>query len=313
MKRLIILIMTVIFLAACGSAYDDLLTEANEAMEEQDYKNAKKLYELALSEDAAGTEAKDMLALLEAYEELIDLQEDSEWEKAFDQANSLLKNSVITSALKDDVKDILTDVEEMKDEEEEMLAEIKAITKLLQQNNVDDAYSKIDLLDEDFASAKVTEAWESMDDALQDAEKRVSEKEELELAAAEEAAKKEEEIKRKEEEAAKRREAEVAASQSQYSKYIQKADNLDAETSYGNGGAYYTQWDNLLNEVWGSLRNTMDSSSFESLKKEQNEWIREKDGRYNDSKDIGNESKGKDRLTFDTRERTYYIINNYMY
>src|SRR5699024_2362501 len=223
----------------------------------------------------------------------------------------LLKNSAITSALKDDVKDILTDVEEMKNEEEEILAEIKAITKLLQQNNVDDAHSKIDLLDEDFASAKVKEAWETMDDALQDAEKRVSEKEELELAAAEEAAKKEEILKQKEAEAEKRQK--TAASQSQYSKYIQKADNLEDETSYGNGGAYYTQWDNLLNEVWGSLRNTMNSSSFESLKKQQNEWIKEKDGRYNDAKNIGNESKGKDRLTFDTKERTYYLIENYMY
>src|SRR5699024_8722570 len=165
--------MTVFLLAACGSAYDDLLKEANEAMEEQDYKNAQKLYELAIAEDASGTEANDMLHLLEDYEELIELQENSEWESAFDQANSLLKNSAITSALKDDVKDILTDVEEMKNEEEEILAEIKAITKLLQQNNVDDAYSKIDLLDEDFASAKVTEAWESMDDALRSEERRV--------------------------------------------------------------------------------------------------------------------------------------------
>lgn len=313
MKRIMILLMTVFFLAACGSAYNDLLKEANEAMEEQDYKNAKKLYELAIAEDAAGTEANEMLRLLEDYEELMELQEDSEWEKAFDQANSLLKNSAITSALKDDVKDVLTDVEEMKDEEEELLAEIKAITKLLQQNNVDDAYAKIDLLDEDFASVKVAEAWEKMDDALQDTEKRVSEKEALELAAAEDAAKKEEEIKRKEAEAAKRREAEVVASQSQYSKYIQKANNLEAETSYGNGGAYYTQWDNLLNEVWDSLRNTMDSSDFESLKKHQNDWIKEKDGRYNDAKNIGNESKGKDRLTFDTKERTYYLIENYMY
>lgn len=302
-KRVLILLMTVFLLAACGSVYDDLVSEANEAMEQEDYKNAKKLLELALAEEPSGKDANDMLGLLEGYDELLDLQAAGEWEKAFDRSNNLLKNNAIPAPLKKELKEILANVEEMKDEEEEILVEIKAITKLLQQNNVDDAYKKIDLLDRDFTSAKVTEAFDAMEDALQDAEKRVSEKEELELAAKEKEAR---------QEAEKKAQAAASQSQSQYDRYIEKASNLDSRTGYADDGAYYTEWDNLLNEVWGALRNTMDSSSFEALRKRQNEWIKEKDGRYNNGKSNGNEAAAKDRLMSDTKERTYYLINNYM-
>ena len=98
---------------------------------------------------------------------------------------------------------------------------------------------------------------------LEMAEKRVAEKEE-----------KEAEKKRLEE----KTKQQAAKENSLKEKYLQKADNLDNEIMNeakklfahdlqpGFYGQYYSEWDNLLNEVWGELKTTMPKNAFEKLK-----------------------------------------------
>jgi len=99
--------------------------------------------------------------------------------------------------------------------------------------------------------------------------------------------------------------------------YLSKARELDAridkkhngDVGIGVYGDYFDDWDGLLNEVWNELEDTMPKDEFEDLKQDQRAWVKEKDAHY---EKWSNEIDAKDVLTNTTRERTYYLIENYM-
>ncbi|MEK4566434.1 lysozyme inhibitor LprI family protein [Alkalihalobacillus sp. FSL R5-0424] len=77
---------------------------------------------------------------------------------------------------------------------------------------------------------------------------------------------------------------------------------------------YFQEWDELLNEVWGVLENQMPPEAFEALKESQVEWIDKKEAHFAEMpSDVAVErEKGMDYLTFETMNRTYYLIYNYL-
>ncbi|WP_037342174.1 TcaA second domain-containing protein [Salinicoccus luteus] len=108
--------------------------------------------------------------------------------------------------------------------------------------------------------------------------------------------------------------------------YLDKANNLEDEilreaqslyahdVPHGFYGQYYEEWDALLNEVWGVLRDTLPNDDFEILKAEQIEWIEFKEGNYGE---ISNEpasarTQNHDDLTYETQDRTYYLIERHI-
>ncbi|WP_404455195.1 lysozyme inhibitor LprI family protein [Oceanobacillus kapialis] len=99
--------------------------------------------------------------------------------------------------------------------------------------------------------------------------------------------------------------------------YVQKAKMLDEEIEQihngpapvGVYGDYLEDWDGLLNEVWGVLADTMPEEQFEQLKQDQIKWVQEKNADFEKAR---GEIDAKDRLTNTTRERTYYLIENYL-
>lgn len=108
--------------------------------------------------------------------------------------------------------------------------------------------------------------------------------------------------------------------------YLLKADKLDEsiiseakklfEHDMQNGfyGQYYGEWDALLNEVWGELKSTMPQSDFESLKTDQTEWIKMKEQNFAErpKEPASERAAGMDYLAFETKDRTYYLIDNYL-
>ena len=108
--------------------------------------------------------------------------------------------------------------------------------------------------------------------------------------------------------------------------YLQKADNLDDEImseakklfaqdiQSGFYGQYYSEWDALLNEVWGELKSTMPQSDFENLKTDQTEWIEMKEQNFAErpKEPASERAAGMDYLAFETKDRTYYLIQNYL-
>lgn len=109
-------------------------------------------------------------------------------------------------------------------------------------------------------------------------------------------------------------------------KYLQKADNLEAEIieeakkvfahdmEPGFYGQYNEDWDNLLNEVWGILKNSTPKSEFKKLQSDQRKWIQMKENNFAKMSDetASERAVGMDYLTTETKDRTYYLIENYM-
>ncbi len=108
--------------------------------------------------------------------------------------------------------------------------------------------------------------------------------------------------------------------------YLQMADDLEDgimreakelfahDMQAGFYGEFYSEWDSLLNEVWGVLNDTMPQNEMEKLKSEQIDWIEMKEHNFAEIPDepASERARGIDYLAFETKERTYYLIENYM-
>lgn len=311
MKRIFLLLAVIAVLIGCSSAYKENVAEAEAALEIGEFENALKYYNFALDEKTDSSEVKDMIALLNDYDTLQKKIENFEWTEAFDLANDILKNDAIVPSLQKEVKELLTTIEEEKEKEAQITSELKKIEKLINNDNVEKAYSELIELESKIKSNAFNSELDDLYNKLEMAEKRVAEKEE-----------KEAEKKRLEEKTKQQATKEISLKE----KYLQKADNLDNEIMNeakklfahdlqpGFYGQYYSEWDNLLNEVWGELKTTMPKNAFEKLKSEQNEWIKMKEKNFDEHPDeiASARATGMDYLAFETKDRTYYLIKNYM-
>lgn len=315
MKRIFLLFTMISLLIGCSSAYNENITEAETALESGDFEKALEFYNLALEEKKDSTEVKDIIALLNDYETLQGKIENDEWTEALDLANNMLKNDDIVPSLQKEVKELLTTIEAEKEKEEQIASELKKVEKLIKDEDVEKASSKLNELENEIRSNALKSEIEDLHNKLKVAEKRVAEKERK-------AKEKEAEKKRLEEEAKQK----AAKASNLKEKYLQRANELDyaiakqASELYGNNppsgfyGQYNEDWDGLLNEVWGVLKDTLPADEFEALKAEQNQWINKKDQRFSELPEdtAVDRAAGVDFLTNLTEERTFYLIANYM-
>lgn len=77
----------------------------------------------------------------------------------------------------------------------------------------------------------------------------------------------------------------------------------------------YSDWDNLLNQIWGTLKEQLPTSVMRNLTTEQKSWIKQKEARAKElSSQPGTISliESASYLAETTKERCYYLVNNYM-
>lgn len=266
MKRIFLLLAIISILIGCSSAYKEHIAEAEAAIENADFENALTYYNAALEEDADSSEAKNMIALLNDYETILEKMADFEWTEAFDLANDTLKNDEIVPSLQKEVKELLTTIEEEKENEELIASELKTIDKLINKDQVEKANSKLSEIDEDIQSNALNAEVDELHNKLAKTEERIADKERKE---------KEAEKERLEEEE-KQRAAEAKGLQKTY---LQKADDLEDKIIRELQEAYpgiqdmdilfYSQydseWNDLLNEVWSVLEESLPKDDFEHL------------------------------------------------
>ncbi|MGL5417797.1 MAG: lysozyme inhibitor LprI family protein [Clostridium sp.] len=72
----------------------------------------------------------------------------------------------------------------------------------------------------------------------------------------------------------------------------------------------YQMWNKELNKIWGVLRDKLPQSEMASLTKNEQNWIQQK-SKYDAGYNSGNEEATK-ALYQMTKERCYYLVNNYM-
>ncbi|MFD1708797.1 lysozyme inhibitor LprI family protein [Siminovitchia sediminis] len=310
---MILLLGMVCILAGCSSAHKEMVAEAEAALESGDFEDALKFYHRALEEKSDSSEVQDMIALLNDYETLQEKMESLEWTEAFDLAKDMLKNDEMSPSLQKELKKLLTTIEEEKDREEQVAGELKNIEKLIHHDDVEQASSKLNEIENKIQSNAFDSELEDLYQQLKVAETRLAEKARLEK-----------EVERMRVEA----EAKQHAAQANILKnnYRQKADNLESkiqreakklfahDIAQGFYGQYYNEWDQLLNEVWGVLKDTMPKNEFEKLKSEQIAWIQMKEKNFAEIPDepASSRAMGMDYLASVTAERTYYLIENYM-
>ncbi|MGL4847439.1 MAG: lysozyme inhibitor LprI family protein [Clostridium sp.] len=72
----------------------------------------------------------------------------------------------------------------------------------------------------------------------------------------------------------------------------------------------YQMWNKELNKIWGVLRDNLPQSEMASLTKDEQNWIQQK-SQYDTGYRAGNQEATK-ALYQMTKERCYYLVNNYM-
>lgn len=113
-----------------------------------------------------------------------------------------------------------------------------------------------------------------------------------------------------------------------HTQYLNKAEQLDQnitdeakqtfagqhDVQAGFHGQYYSDWDDLLNDIWKQLKAQMPDNEFEQLKANQIEWIKQKEQGFKDYPDntASSRAMGMDFLTFETKDRVFYLIENYL-
>ncbi|MEC5423323.1 lysozyme inhibitor LprI family protein [Virgibacillus sp. C22-A2] len=111
-------------------------------------------------------------------------------------------------------------------------------------------------------------------------------------------------------------------------KYLRESDGLEGKImkklkeSYphaqdmrsGFYGQYYGEWDDLLQNVWDELEDTIPKKAFEKLKTEQIKWIEMKELAFGEMSDetASARAEGMDYLAFETKDRIYYLVENYL-
>lgn len=324
MKRISLLLTIIFILVGCSSAYDEHVSKAEAALENGDFENALQFYNLALLEEN-NPEAKDRADLLNDYDTLQKTIENEEWAEASELAETMLNHDAIFSSLQEKIEEETPTIEEELEQEEQLASELKTIEDLIQDENVEEASAQLSEIESSIKSEDQQDQLDELSGDLEEVEKRIAEKEQEIDEAEQQIAEKEQQEKELEVEK-QRLEEQAAASTSLQETYLQKAAVLDAEIIEEATrlelqdlvpefyGQYYTDWDELLNEVWGVLGDTMSSSEFETLKAEQNEWIQMKEQTVEEMpKDSALErEQGMGYLAFETQDRTYYLIENYM-
>ncbi|WP_455539675.1 lysozyme inhibitor LprI family protein [Terrisporobacter sp.] len=98
-------------------------------------------------------------------------------------------------------------------------------------------------------------------------------------------------------------------------KYYYLDELKDIETKYDNVGydlsideQAYSDWDNALNQIWATLKNQLPVGVMHNLTVEQKFWIKQKEAKAN----ALSIDERINYLVEATKERCYYLVNNYV-
>lgn len=114
-----------------------------------------------------------------------------------------------------------------------------------------------------------------------------------------------------------------SSKKSEYTRKLEKVNNQVNDMSVSGSTAQmedalaeqYSKWDDLLNDIYGALKNQLSSEDMASLKKEQRAWIKTRDNKAEEASSGGGT---KARLEYTsslmetTKDRCYELVEDYM-
>src|SRR5699024_6187070 len=213
-------------------------------------------FQVALDGDETSEEAAEMIRLLDAYDDLQIEVEEENWADAEELANEILKEETLVSAIETQVKATLAEIDEGIDEH--LTAQLEKVEKQVEKKEIKKATKTLDKLEKDPFKDRVESEMKDMREQIGTTEKQLAEKK----------AAKEKEV------------AEVAQVNDKYEQYLAEAKTLSRAFAQSvereDADAWHSlepDFDDLLNEVYGTIRDNLPEAEFNPLLHEQRAWL----------------------------------------
>lgn len=274
------------------------MTSAQEALDNDDLMEARIQYQVALDEDDSSEEAAEMIRLLDAYDMLQIAVEDENWADAENQANDLLREDTIVPAIETQVKATLDEIDEGIDEH--LIAQLEKVEKQVEKEDIKKATQTLDKLEKGPFKDRVESDVKELREQIAGVEKQLAEKK-----------------------AAEEKEAtEAAQVNDKYEQYLARAEALSREFAQSveaeDAGAWHNlepAFDELLNDVYGTIRDNLSEAEFNPLLNEQRAWLDAVIAEDNELAEIGTSAALDSRmylLSEKKEERIFYLLNTYL-
>lgn len=299
MRRLFSLITVVFVLFGCNSVYKENIEAADIAFEEGNFEDALTYYKTALKEKPDETDIKAKVSLLTDYKILQENMSEQKWNEASNLANAILKNDETVPSLQENVEQSLVTIEDNKEKEKIFTNELKQIEKLINNDDIDEASSKLAKLESDAKSSALKKDFDNLSSKLDKAEeKRLTEKK----------------IQLKNDYLAEFDEFENKA-QEEIDLSYSKADSNAVTNNIIHENT--EQWDIYMNEVYQLLKENMSDAEFDKLKKKQKDWLHNKENLLDEATKMASGGtagiQNKAWIDYDeTKNQCYYLIENYL-
>lgn len=222
-------------------------------------------------------------------------------------------------ALNEDIKD--EEVREIYD----IIKKYKRAEEYLEDDNIESAEKVLKEIGSKANKYPIGEDIDDLKDEIKDLKKSIAEEERNEQEKIEqEKADQEKAELEKQEQANKNQQKTQAksASGSRRGEYLQKIQNTESRAYDIYNNSYepdatvqvYQVWDNLLNEIWGVLKQQLPKNEMDSLRKVQRQWIKDKEATeksiYNNG---GNTAAAVGNSAVVTEQRCRELVNIYMH
>ncbi|MED4454500.1 lysozyme inhibitor LprI family protein [Metabacillus fastidiosus] len=308
MKYSIILILMILFLAACGdNTYDKAMKQGYAALQKEEFDKATASFQIALDEKPEDEEASKAYEQLTLFKEVSKANDEKDWDTAVKKTDQLLKKKDLLPPLKQEVEKYKKTAIDSKEQQSTLYNQLEEIKALINKQDYEEAEKRLEGLKDEKSfeneQQKVNELSASVKAGLQNKTK--------------------EETVQPEE-----KKTESTSKKDEYLQKLAKVESSfgDLDPLYESGTTYdfkeaegevYKRWDALLNDIYGELKKQLPASEMNKLRNEQRQWIKDRDKQADEVlKSYEGGSFGGvhylSTLGQMTRERCYQLVNNYM-
>lgn len=271
------------------------------------YEEAIIQFEKAISINKGNKKAKELVSLVENYNEIKNLYDNREYENVLEILKEINKSKYIEY-----LQSSLANITDKVNQKIEVINEIKEIddkiNNLINENKYDEAIRLINKYLNENLNDKHTDKLEKLKLKVQE-EKQKYEEAEAEKKAQE---KRKEEIKNK-------YLIKMNSLVDPYQDYWALMNSMSTAELVGITEEHYKIWDDMLNEIWSVLKESLNEDEMKVLTEEQLKWIKEKEDMEEHIFKV-KEGAHINHILIDsnpvitrfTRDRCYELVNGYM-